>query len=201
VSNKINTPYTDESEFISDLKKGKEAAYRLLVRRFQERLIHLAYGITLDREESAEIVQEVFIKVYKNIHAFRGDSTLYTWLRKITVNQALNWKRKWKRRFKWRHQSLEKEEIYDRVEQQEDTENPEVSYMDWELKKILEKELNALPEDARMVLVLKELEGFSYEEIAKMLNIKKGTVSSRIFNARQKLKANLSNLLERKESR
>jgi len=201
VSNKINIPYTNENEFISDLKQGKETAYRLLVRQFQERLIHLAYGITLDREESAEIVQEVFIKVYKNIHTFRGNSTLYTWLRKITINQALNWKRKWKRRFKWHHQSLEKEEIYDRVDQQEDSESPETSYINEELKKALEKELNALPEDARTILVLKEIEGFSYEEIASMLNIKKGTVSSRIFYARQKLKANLSNLLERKESR
>lgn len=201
MSNKINIPYTDESEFISDLKKGKESAYRLLVRQFQERLIRLAYGITLDREESTEIVQEVFIKVFNNIHTFRGDSTLNTWLRKITINQALNWKRKWKRRFKWRHQSLEKEEIYDRVDQHEDSESPETFYINKELKKALEKELNALPEDARRVLVLKELEGLSYEEIASMLNIKKGTVSSRIFNARQKLKANLSNLLEKKESR
>jgi len=201
VSKNIEPPYRDEKELISDLKRGKETAYRSLVHQFQERLIHIAYGITLDREDSMDIVQEVFLKVYTSIHTFKEDSLLYTWLRRITINQSLNWKRRWKRRFKWHHQSLEKKEIYDSVNQQADLNHPEISYIGKEQKKILEKGLNSLPENARTALMLKELEGLSYDEIARMLNISKGTVSSRIFYARKKLKEILSNLLEREESR
>jgi RNA polymerase sigma-70 factor (ECF subfamily) len=201
VSKNIKPPYRDEKELISDLKRGKESAYRSLVHQFQERLIHIAYGITLDREDSMDIVQEVFLKVYTSIHTFKEDSLLYAWLRRITINQSLNWKRRWKRRFRWHHQSLEKKEIYDSVNQQAESNHPEISYISKEQKKILEKGLNSLPENDRTALMLKELEGLSYDEIARMLDIKKGTVSSRIFYARKKLKKNLSNLLEREESR
>ena len=188
MSNIINNLERNENDLVARLKKGQEAAYQILVRQYQDKLFYIAYGITLDSEESREIVQEVFIKVFRRIHSFRGDSKLFTWLRRITVNESLNWQRKLKRRFKWHHQSLEKEDTYDIVEDKSDMDDPEALYEKKELKKDLEEGLRSLPEDARTVFILKELEGLSYEEIARILKIQKGTVSSRLFYARQRLR-------------
>lgn len=189
MSNNINNLEQNEKDLVVRLKKGQEAAYQMLIRQYQAKLLYIAYGITLDSEESREIVQEVFIKVFKSIHSFRGDSKLFTWLRRITVNESLNWQRKLKRRFKWHHQSLEKEDTYDIVEDKSDMANPELLVEKKELKKDLEAGLKSLPEDARTVFILKEVEGLSYEEIARILDIQKGTVSSRLFYARQKLRS------------
>jgi len=170
------------------LKEGREDAYRALIRQYEKRLYHIAFGITLDPEDSAEIVQEVFLKVYQHIGSFKGESKLFTWLRRITVNQALNWQRRLRRRFKWHHQSLENGDEYGTVELRADTEDPEGAYLDRERRAFVLEQLKALPEDARTVLMLKEIEGLSYDEIAKLLGIRKGTVSSRIFYARKKLR-------------
>lgn len=188
MSNITNNLERKEKDLVVRLKKGQEAAYQMLVRQYQDKLFYIAYGITLDSEESREIVQEVFIKVFRRINSFRGDSKLFTWLRRITVNESLNWQRKLKRRFKWHHQSLEKEDTYDIVEDKSDMDTPQSLYEKKELKKDIENGLRSLPEDARTVFILKELEGLSYDEIARMLKIQKGTVSSRLFYARQKLR-------------
>jgi RNA polymerase sigma-70 factor (ECF subfamily) len=158
------------------------------VRQYQDKLFHIAYGLTLDAEEGREIVQEVFLNVFSNIHTFREEATLYTWLRRITINQCLNWRRKWKRRFKQHHRSLEKEDTYAMVERKTDKDNPETLYERKDLKRALNQALKSLPQDARTAFVLKEVEGLSYDEIAGILKIKKGTVSSRIYYARQRLK-------------
>ena len=192
VSNNNESPDWDEDALVARLKKGQQAAYRVLVRRYQERLFNIAYGVTLDREESLEIVQDVFFKVHGNIHTFKGESKLSTWLRSITLNQCRNWRRRWKRRFRWHHEPLEKEGGGDNPELGTDTESPEALYEKKELGKLLHEGLKTLPEDARAVFMLKELEGLSYDEIARLLEIKKGTVSSRIFYARQRLKSYLS---------
>ncbi len=171
----------------------------MLVRRYQAKLVSIAYGITLDREESLDIVQDVFLKVYSNIQTFEGKSRLYTWLRRITINESLNWRRKWKRRFRWHHQSLEREDDRGSMELGTDEMGPETLYRKKELEKILNQGLNELPEDARSVLILKEQEDLSYDEIAGLLKTKKGTVSSRIFYAREKLKKYLSKALDGEE--
>ena len=87
-----------EEQLVERLKKGQEWAFNILVEQYQARLMKIAYGITLDREDSLEIVQDVFVNVFRHIKNFRQESGLATWLRKITVNQCLNWKRKWKRK-------------------------------------------------------------------------------------------------------
>ncbi|MCP4664759.1 MAG: sigma-70 family RNA polymerase sigma factor [Deltaproteobacteria bacterium] len=178
------------------LKQGHEEAFRVLVRRYQKKLFGIAYGITLDREESLEIVQEVFLKVFQKIHSFRGESSLSTWLHRITVNHCLNWQRRWKRRLKWRHQPLEREDGADYPELGSDEESPHSLYQGKEVERIFKEKLSGLPEEARTVFVLKELEGLSYDEIAKTLKIKRGTVSSRLFYARKRLKESLSNYMD-----
>lgn len=199
MSKTVNTDIWDDDRLVPALKEGRQEAYRVLVRQYQRRLFAIAYGITLDPEDSAEIVQDVFLKVYQRIHTFEGKSQLFTWLRRITVNQSLNWKRRWLRRFKWHHQPLEEDDGYGRGNIPSGSDTPEEEYLRQENSAILDKGLKTLPEDARAVFVLKEIEGLSYDEIATVLGIKKGTVSSRIFYARKKLRANLSALLAGEE--
>ncbi len=177
-----------EDELIERLRKGQEEAYRVLVREYHSRLYGLACGITLDREESQDILQEVFLKVCSNIKGFKGKSSLFTWLRRITVNESLNWRRRAKRRFRWKHQPLETERIEGGPELESEESNPEDMYQKKELEKSLNNGLNLLSEEARTIFVLRELEGLSYDEIAAQMNLRKGTVSSRLFYARQRLK-------------
>jgi len=199
VSNKTDKDLWDEKRLVSCLKQGQEEAFRMLIRQFQGRLFGIAYGITLDREESRDIVQEVFLKVHRNIHGFREESKLSTWLYRITVNVCLNWQRRWKRRFRWHHQPLEREKARDYQEPGADDDSPGKLYEQKEFAKKMWQTLEALPAESRAAFVLKEMEGLSYEEISQALNIKKGTVSSRLFYVRKKLREELKKYLEGKE--
>ncbi|MBU8848747.1 MAG: sigma-70 family RNA polymerase sigma factor [Desulfobacterales bacterium] len=174
----------DEPDLVKRLKKGQQWAFNVLVNRYQDRLLKIAYGITLDREDSLEVVQDVFVSAFKNIHAFRQDASLATWLRKITINQCLNWKRKWKRRFKWSHESIELKNDKILFEKNND---PETLYKEKLFERNLMQAIKTLPEKIRLVFVLNAFEGLSYEEISRTLNIKKGTVSSRLHFARKNL--------------
>jgi RNA polymerase sigma-70 factor (ECF subfamily) len=183
-----NRRLADEPELVTSLKARDEAAFSTLVRRYQKRLFAIAYGMTLDREESLDIVQDTFLKVFQKIDTFRGDADISTWLYRITVNLSLNWKRRWKRRLKRFHISLETQDITAAEGLQDDRYVPDAIYEGEKLQRRFWKALKALPEGYRSVFVLKELEGLSYEQIGHVLNLKKGTVSSRLFNARQMLK-------------
>jgi len=193
--NKLKSETIDinEQDLVERLIKGQQWAFNVLVERYQNRLLRIAYGVTLNHEDSIEIVQDVFVIVFKKIHTFRQESSLSTWLRKITINQCLNWKRKWKRRFKWSHDSLELESgknlLNDNNLFKETLKNhdPEMLYREKQLGENLMKAIKKLPEKIRVVFVLNSLEGLSYEEIANSLNIKKGTVSSRLYSARKNL--------------
>ncbi len=171
----------------------------MLIQQYQDKLFSIAYGITLDREESLDIVQEVFLKVFQKIHTFREESRLSTWLHRITVNLCLNWQRRWKRRFRWHHQPLQREGATDRPELATNDDYAEALSERKEFEKVLWEGLKALSEEARAVFVLKEVEGLSYDEIAKTLKIKKGTVSSRLFYARKTLRGFLRPYLEEGE--
>lgn len=188
MSNKEDRVDWDEGRLVSLLKQGDEEAFRMLIRRYQTRLHSVAFGITLDAEEASEILQEVFLKVYQKIHGFREEAELSTWLHRITINQSLNWQRRWKRRLKWQHRSLERVSERDFEEPSSGEDHPEGLYRQKELETIFYEKLKELPEDTRTVLVLKEIEGFSYDEIARIMKIKRGTVSSRLFYARQRLR-------------
>lgn len=196
VSNNIENPALNEKDLILLLKEGKQEAFLQLFRKYHAKLVNIAYGITLDREESLDIVQDVFLKIHGNIKSFEGKSKLFTWMRRITVNESLNWRRMWKRRFRWRHVSLEKEGPGDGAEFVTYETGPETAYIKKELEKILYQGLNELSEVERTILMLKELEGLSYNEISEIMKIKKGTVSSRLFYAREKLKQSLSKVLD-----
>ena len=178
------------------LKQGQEEGFRLLIQHYQASLLRIAYGITLDREESLDLVQEVFLKVYKNIRTFREASRLSTWLHRITVNQCLNWRRRWKRRFRWHHESIDEEGLPDHPALGTRDYDPEILYQNREMRETLWAALKELPEEVRAVFALRELDGLSYDEIAKVLKIKKGTVSSRLFHARKRLREGLKPYLK-----
>ncbi len=191
MSDEMDTDLWDESKLVSLLKKREEEAFSVLIRRYQEKIFGIAYGITLDREESLDIVQDAFLKVFEKIHTFREESRLSTWIYRITVNLCLNWKRRWKRRFRWHHESIEGEETSKKADIAKDGQHPDTLYEKKELEQIFWQSLKELPESARAVFVLREVEGLSYDKIAETLKIGKGTVSSRLFYARKKLKSSL----------
>jgi RNA polymerase sigma-70 factor (ECF subfamily) len=114
-----------DDELVLRLQRGDEWAFQLLVRRFRQKLFAVAFGITLDAEESQDIVQEVFLQVHRRITTFRGDASLATWLHRITVNRCLNWKRRWARRFKWMHTSADPGDETASVEPVSDLPSPE----------------------------------------------------------------------------
>ncbi len=181
----------DEQTLVERLKKGQQWAFTALVSTYQGRLLKIAYGITLDREESLEIVQDVFVSVFKNIQTFRQDASLATWLRKITINHCLNWKRKWKRRFRWHHDAIESENDKYLLNENKKGNDPEMLFQEKQLEENLMQDIKALPKKIRLVFVLNAFEGLSYDEIARTLKIKKGTVSSRLHFARKTLIASL----------
>lgn len=198
MSNKEDRLDWDEGRLVTLLKEGDEEAFRLLIRRYKIRLYGVAFGITLDQEEASEILQEVFLKVYQKIHTFREEAELSTWLHRITINQSLNWQRKWKRRFKWQHRSLDEGKEGDLGGLESKMDHPEELCQRKELEEVFHRKLEELPEDARTALVLKEMEGLSYDEIARIMKIKRGTVSSRLFYARQRLRELLKDYVDEK---
>ena len=178
----------NDKELILRLQRGDEWAFQLLVRRFRKKIFSIAFGITLDAEESQDIMQEVFLQVYRTIGDFRGDASLSTWLHRITVNRSLNWKRRWARQFKWLHVSIDSTEGQPAAEPESDLPSAEMRLANVQTRRQIDNALKMLPDQARTVFVLRELEGLSYEEIADVAGIKLGTVRSRLFHARKRLR-------------
>lgn len=199
MSKTIQNRIVHDKELILRLQRGDEWAFQLLVRRFRTKIFSIAFGITLDTEESQDIMQEVFLQVYRTIGDFRGDASLATWLQRITVNRSLNWKRRWARRFKWLHVSTDSTDGLSAAEPESDLPSPETRVANAQTRQQIDKALKMLPEQARTIFVLRELEGLAYEEIADAIGIKLGTVRSRLFHARKRLKEILQPLVEEEE--
>lgn len=185
-----------DEELILRLQRGDEWAFQLMVRRFRNQIFSIAFGITLDAGESEDIAQEVFLQVHRTIGDFRGDASLTTWLHRITVNRCLNWKRRWARRFKWRHVSIDGTDGQPAQEPESGLPTPETRLADAQTRQQIDNALKMLSDRARTVFVLRELEGLSYEAIADATGIKLGTVRSRLFHARRRLKEILHPLVE-----
>ena len=199
MSTTIHNRIVHDQELILRLQRGDEWAFQLMVRRFRTKIFSIAFGITLDTEESQDIMQEVFLQVYRTIGNFRGDASLATWLHRITVNRSLNWKRRWARRFKWLHVSTDSTDGQPAVEPESDLPSPEIRVANAQTRRQIDNALKMLPDQARTVFVLREIEGLSYEEIAEAIGIKLGTVRSRLFHARKRLKEILQPLMEEEE--
>lgn len=199
MSKTIQNRIVHDEELIVRLQRGDEWAFQLLVRRFRKQIFSVAFGITLDAEESRDIVQDVFFQVYRSILDFRGDASLSTWLHRITVNRCLNWKRRWARRFQWLNRIGGNGEAPENDEPASDLPSPEKRMVDAQTRQQIDSALKKLPDQVRTVFVLRELEGLSYEEIAYATGIKLGTVRSRLFHARRQLRSLLQPVVAEEE--
>ena len=175
---------------VSLFQAGDNGVFRLLVERYQERIRNLLYSIFHEPATIDDLAQEVFIKAYEGLGRFRFESTFYTWLYRIAVNRGRDELRKRKVRRFFSFQSL------DESEDREFRERTTVDPVSTEAQELVEKGLKALPEKFRLPVILKDLEGLSYEEIAGVLQCEIGTVKSRLSRGRAMLRTILKPLLE-----
>jgi len=175
---------SDDNKLVKRVQKGDKGAFDLLVMKYQHKIVNLVMRYVRDPELALDITQEAFIKAYRAIPRFRGDSAFYTWMYRIAVNTAKNHLAAQRRRPMDVELDLQDPEQYDLHARLRETDTPEGVTLGRELKEAVEKAIAALPEDLRTAIVLRELEGMSYEEIAQTMECPVGTVRSRIFRAR-----------------
>jgi RNA polymerase sigma-70 factor (ECF subfamily) len=187
-----------DARLIGLLQAGDEAAYETLIDRFESPVYNLVFRLMDDPSESSDVVQEVFLKVFRKIGSFRGDSTLKTWIYRIAVNEAHN-HRRWFSRHRRQEVGLDKPEE-DSLGYQDllhDTgRSPFEVALTSETRSMIEEALTQLNPNFRVVVVLRDIEDLSYEEIASVLQLSLNTVKSRISRGRDALKAILAERLE-----
>ena len=184
----------EERALLRGLCSGEEAAYELLIDRFERPVFNLVSRLTDDRADSQDVVQEVFLKVFRNVGSFRGESSLKTWIYRIAVNEARN-HRRWFGRHRKQEVALETGlgQAEGGVEWLTDPgRSPLDQTLDHETQAVIEAALGELNANFRAALVLREIEGLSYEEIAEILEISLGTVKSRILRGREALRGRLA---------
>jgi RNA polymerase sigma-70 factor (ECF subfamily) len=179
-----NSEPTDH-QLVLRVQKGDKRAFDLLVLKYQYKLQAIVGRFIRDTDEVADVTQEAFIKAYRALAKFRGDSQFYTWLYRIAINTAKNHLVSKSRRPANTDIDIEDAEQFANNEKLIDDATPENSTMTDELATIIKCALSALPEDLRTALTLREYEGMSYEDIAAIMDCPVGTVRSRIFRARE----------------
>src|SRR5271154_6035800 len=190
----------DESQLITELQTGSESAFDWLVTHYHSGVYNLVYGILSDSADAADVTQEVFLRAFRGIRDFRRGSSLKTWLYRISVRQALN-----HRRWCWRHH---RQQIS--IDAEEEGKNPALDLKDseaspleqcetHEMQATVRRALAQIPEIFRGAMILRDLEGLSYEEVAEVLEVSVGTVKSRILRGRRLLKEILDPLVRAPE--
>jgi RNA polymerase sigma-70 factor, ECF subfamily len=186
----------DEGELVTELQAGSDSAFDYLVTYYHSSVFNLVYGILSDRADAADVTQEVFLHVFRGIRGFRGGSSLKTWLYRISVRQALN-----HRRWCWRHHRMqtsidtEDSEHNAVLELKDEEATPYEQCAAHETQVTVRRALASVPPVFRSAVILRDLEGLSYEEIAEVLEVSVGTVKSRIMRGRRMLKEILDPLL------
>jgi RNA polymerase sigma-70 factor (ECF subfamily) len=175
---------SSDKKLVKRVQKGDKGAFDLLVLKYQHKIVNLVMRYVRDPETALDITQEAFIKAYRALPRFRGDSAFYTWMYRIAVNTAKNHLAAQRRRPMDVELDLQDPEQYDLHAKLKETDTPEGVTLRNELKETVERAIAALPEDLRTAIILRELDGMSYEEIAQTMECPVGTVRSRIFRAR-----------------
>jgi len=186
----------DDRTLVKAAQAGDAKAFRALVERYQRRVVQLALAMTKDADEAMDIAQETFVRVHRYLPSFKGDSSFFTWTYRIAMNLCLDAQR--------RKGRLERVD----VEQGDEAEieaamdppsaalaGPQRQALNAELRDRIEEALASLSDNHRAILLLREVEGLSYEDLAKVLGIRKGTVMSRLFHARLKMQNKLREYL------
>lgn len=187
----------DDADLVRRLQAGDQLAFRELFDRYHRRAFAVAFGVVKNQQDALDVVQEAFIKVHKHIDSFQGTSSFYTWLYRIVMNLAIDHVRRARKVTEF-DDSIKKEDavgdgaLLPRVTD----ENPSKAAVRKELSGKIQAALDELPEYHRAVILLREVEGLSYEEMAKILNVPKGTIMSRLFHARRKMQQQLEGYLE-----
>jgi RNA polymerase sigma-70 factor (ECF subfamily) len=185
-----------DQELVARVQRGDKKAFDLLVLKYQQRVANLIARYVRDAAEVADVTQEAFIRAYRALSSFRGESAFYTWLYRIAINTAKNYLVAQDRRPPGSDVDAEEAEQLDLGVRMKDHTTPENYVQEEEIILAIRDALEALPEDLRTAITLRELEGLSYEEIAKAMDCPIGTVRSRIFRAREAIDARLKPLLE-----
>lgn len=186
----------NDQQLVERVQKGDKRAFDLLVRKYQHRVLKLVGRFVNDAAEAEDVAQEAFLKAYRALPAFRGDSAFYTWLYRIAINTAKNTLVSNRRRPVDFDLDLQDPEQHDRQARLKEGDTPEGVLLTDEIRGVVEEALEQLPEDLRRAIVLRELEGLSYEEIAEAMDCPVGTVRSRIFRAREAIDKKLKPLLD-----
>ncbi len=185
-----------DQQLVERVQRGDKHAFELLVVKYQRRLGRLISRFVRDSAEAEDVTQEAFIKAYRALPGFRGESAFYTWLYRIGINTAKNYLITLRRRAPTSTQfDVEESEDFETSELLHDVNTPENELMSKQVVGVVNASLLKLPEDLRTALTLREIEGLSYEEIAEIMSCPIGTVRSRIFRARETIAANLRPLL------
>lgn len=188
----------EEAAIVAELKAGSEAAYAWLIGEFQQPVYGLVYRVVNDPTDAADTTQDVFLKVFRGMKNFNGESSLKTWIYRIALHEAAN-RRRWWFRHKARETSIEPVESENaaagermRAVLTDPSDSPFDSVAHHEVQRRVEEELRKVPEPYRTTLILRDLEEMSYEEIAEVLEISLGTVKSRLTRGRESLRQRLA---------
>ncbi|GBG01520.1 RNA polymerase sigma factor [Azospira sp. I13] len=186
-----------DQKLVERAQSGEKRAFELLVAKYQRKLGRLLSRFIRDPAEVEDVAQEAFIKAYRALPSFRGDSAFYTWLYRIGINTAKNYLVAQGRRAPTSTEfDSEEAETFDDGEQLRDINTPENLLLSKQIGETVNAAMDALPEELRTAIMLRELEGLSYEEIAKIMDCPIGTVRSRIFRAREAVATKLRPLLD-----
>jgi RNA polymerase sigma-70 factor (ECF subfamily) len=189
-------PDDTDHELVRRVQAGDQSAFNLLVLKYQHRVLKLVGRFVNDAAEAEDVAQEAFLKAYRALASFRGDSAFYTWLYRIAINTAKNALVSQRRRPVDFDLDLQDPDQYDRHAKLKEADTPEGVLLTDEIRAVVEEAMAQLPEDLRTAIVLRELEGLSYEEIAEAMDCPVGTVRSRIFRAREAIDKKLKPLLD-----
>ncbi|MEM1112723.1 MAG: RNA polymerase sigma factor RpoE [Pseudomonadota bacterium] len=174
-----------DQQLIARVQKGDNRAFDMLVLKYQHKVLGVISRYVHDRDEVQDVAQEAFIKAYRALPKFRGDSQFYTWLYRIAINTAKNHLVSRSRRPPGSDVEVEDAEYYDGGGALRDIETPESALFGNELREVVERAISDLPDDLRAAVTLREFDGLSYEDIAEIMDCPVGTVRSRIFRARE----------------
>lgn len=186
-----------DQQLIERIQRGDKNAFNLLVRKYQHKVVSLVSRYVNNPGDIPDVAQEAFIKAYRAIPDFRGESAFYTWLYRIAVNTAKNYIVAQGRRPPDMDVDSQDAETYDGAESLHEVANPENLMLSDEIRAEVAATLAGLPEDLRTAITLREIEGLSYEEIAEVMECPVGTVRSRIFRAREAIDKRIQPLLQR----
>jgi RNA polymerase sigma-70 factor (ECF subfamily) len=186
-----------DQQLVERAQRGDKRAFELLVVKYQRKLARLLSRFIRDPGEVEDVAQEAFIKAYRALPSFRGDSAFYTWLYRIGINAAKNYLVAMGRRAPTTTEhDAEDAESFDDADQLRDINTPENMLMSKQVAEVVNTAMNQLPEELRTAITLREIEGMSYEDIAEIMNCPIGTVRSRIFRAREAIAEKLRPMLD-----